>query len=60
MCGPRRFYDYAVSSAVFHATVCWGSSITAKGTNRLSQIIRTADSVLGNPVDMVAETILQY
>ena len=40
------FYQSVVSSIIFFAAVCWGSSIRARDTHRLDKIIRRAGSVI--------------
>lgn len=47
----RALYESVVPSAVFYAVVSWGSSITAKDTDKLNKIIRKATSVLGAKLD---------
>ena len=36
------FYQSVVTSVLFFAVVCWGSSIGASDTNRLNKLIRKA------------------
>jgi len=45
------FYQSVVSSALFFAAVCWGSSLRASDTNRLDKIIKKAGSVVGHRLE---------
>lgn len=43
----KMFYQYVVASTIFFAVVCWGSSLRAADTNRISKIIRKTGPILG-------------
>ena len=49
----RAFFDTVVASAFFSGVVYWSSSISTADRKRLDKLIRSANSVLGFPLDSV-------